>query len=132
VEARGWAFHLPGPAPEKCREPLVQTDDARLLHAGQRPPEECVRVPVAVREHFAGNWERAAAEPLPDHRRRVRRRMESSRLTRWLFTNGRFDITSAFGPLLLLLLLAAVFYLGYKLLTGGGGLPPPPAEQPHR
>lgn len=119
VEMRDWDFALPVTAPSRKKEPLVEMDANWRQHAGLRAPSEAAPLPEPTRERFTENWERLASGPPPDHRSRVRRKIERSILTRWLFSHGRFDLGAAVGPLLLLALLVAVFIYGQRLLAGG-------------
>ena len=86
---------------------MIDMDANWRHHAGLRAPLETATMPEISRERFSENWERLASEPISDRRSPAGRKMERSPLTRWLFTQDRFDFGVAIGPLLLLLLLAA-------------------------
>lgn len=127
---RDWDFALPAPLPPKESDALHDPDANWRRQVGLRAPEEPVALPDTARERFAGNWERLASEPRKEHHSVFRRRIEKSRATRWLFTNGRFDFGAAAGPLLLLILLCAAIIYGRQVIASGGHKPAPPAETP--
>ncbi len=126
--ARDWDFALPAPLPPKDSDPLLDMDANWRRQVGLRAPEEPTILPNTTRERFAGNWDRLASEPRKESHSVFRRRMERSPVTRWLFTNGRFDFGAAAGPLLLIVLLIAAIIYGSQVIAAGGTRPAPSAE----
>lgn len=125
---REWDFSLPDPAPPRPGDQLLDMDANWRQHSGLRAPLEPATLPETSRERFSENWERIASEPRRDRRTSVRKKVERSLLTRWLFPDGRFDFGVAVGPLLLLILLAAAIVYGSRLLTDPERKPPPTVE----
>jgi hypothetical protein len=109
---------MPDPPPLPARDPLIDPDANRRRQIGLRAPLESSPIPDPARERFSENWQRMAAEPRREHRGRAHRRPNRSLLTRWLFTDGRFDLGAAAGPVLLLALLVAAFIYGRRILGG--------------
>jgi hypothetical protein len=127
-EPRDWDFALPSAAPPRPANQLMDPDANWRQHAGLRAPAEIVPIPDTSRERFTENWERLAAEPQKDRGGKIHRKLEQSPLTRWLFTDGRFDFGAAIGPVLLLLLLLAAFRFGQRMLADGEKQAPRAAE----
>ena len=125
---REWDFSLPDPGPPRPGAQLIDMDANWRQHAGLRAPLEAATLPETARERFSENWERLASEPMSDRRSPAGIKMERSPLTRWLFTQDRFDFGAAIGPLLLLLLLAASSIYGWRLLADHERKPSPPVE----
>ena len=123
-----WDFSLPDPATPRPGDQLLDRDANWRRQASLRAPLDTAPLPETTRERFSENWERMASEPKRDRRNRVRKKGERSRLTRWLFPDGRFDFGNAFGPLLLVMLLAAAIVYGWRLLADNQRKPSPPVE----
>ena len=123
-----WDFALPSAPPPRPANQLMDRDANWRQHAGLRAPAEAAPIPDTSRERFTENWERLASEPHRERSRILRRKMEHSPLTRWLFSDGRFDFGAAIGPLLLLLLLLAAFRFGQRMLADGEKQAPRAAE----
>jgi hypothetical protein len=125
---RDWNFAVPEPIPNRTGEPLIDPDINWRQHAGLRAPLETAPIPDISRERFSENWQRMAAEPRRESRGRLRRRLQRSALTRWMFSQGRFEMGAAAGLLLLLALLVAAFVYGRRLLSGNERTTTPAAE----
>jgi hypothetical protein len=129
-EARDWAFGVPESAPEhSSRESLIDPDANWRHQAGQRAPAE-IPLPQSARERFSENWERLASSPQGEtrSRSRMRRKLESSKVSGWMFSGGRFELNAVAGTLMLLILLVSAFVYGRRLLTPSEPKADPPAK----
>src|SRR5204862_3169954 len=84
---RDWDFAMPAPAPAPLhpQDPLIDFDSNLRHQSGLRPPAETNALPESSRERFSENWERMAFVA-PRHRRsRLRRKLEGSKVTGWMF-----------------------------------------------
>jgi hypothetical protein len=127
---------MPAPAPARSplhpQDPLIDFDSNLRHQSGLRPPAETTSLPESSRERFSENWERLAFVA-PRHRRsRLRRKLEESKVTGWMFSGGRFEVNAAAGILMLVLLLAAAFIYGKRILTNSESKSPPPAKTESR
>ena len=127
-----WDFAMPTPGTPKEQDPHLDTDANWRRQIALRPPVETEAFPSPSRERFSGNWERLASEPLRHRKAADHRKPERSALTRWLFSNGRFDFGAALGPLLLLALLTGLAIYGTRLLSGNEKQHPPAPESQNK
>jgi hypothetical protein len=128
VEPRDWAFGVPEPARRSGGKALIEPDaNLRNIPKLRNAPAHA-NIPNAAREKFCENWERMEAAPPRQKKSRMRRRLEKSKVSGWLFTGGRFEVNAAAGALMLAVLLVAAFFYGRKLLTNGETKPSPPAR----
>ena len=109
-------------------DPHLNPDVNWRRHVGLRPPGEAAFFSDTARERFNENWERLASEPARTRHGTMRRTMEKSAVTRWLFHRGSFELGNALGALLLIGLLVAAAIYCTRVLTGTGN-PHPPAAQ---
>jgi len=130
VVERDWDFALPQPPPPKEADPLLNADANWRHQAGLRIPLDPDALREGIRDRFSDNWERLASEPPRTLKAPGKAAPLRSPLTRWMFTNGRFDIAATAGPLLLLVLLIAGVIYGSRLLQGGTVRSPPSGESP--
>lgn len=118
---RDWDFAMPEPPERKPEAVLIHPDANLRHHPALKLPAGPAPLPDQQRERFNDNWQRLAAEPVPPTQGALRRSLEQSKATRWMFSRGRFDIASFAGLLLLAALLCSAIYYGHRLLAAQPG-----------